>query len=397
MNFNEINTTENPVLMVLTTNETINYSKMSFQYVLWLISLISSIVLSIVGLWLVATIGFYGFTTGKFYSKKKSSHSECIMLRIIFSGTIFILPCLVTSNSFVWFGWGSSLSQDLGCEIVIDIYNVFYSLCFLHVFLFLWLRQRYLYLKPLLQRQYTVFIKTLSWICIVFIFLYGIAHIFLITIMPQNVQASSYGCVRIFNDKRSGNYVVTGIVVLAEFVLICLFVYPLYRHRSSHGTILFSKIESITSAKSKVFVSKSIAMSTASVPECNRYTMKSEHTYPSLAVLHHKDKSQPKTILNPSKVDKRAKNLTNIKTKNKIVGVMQRSVISACVCTISDVLVFAVVPYILPNSTVLSFRNVFYDINLIVNILSLVFTFGNYKKIFLALLIGKNSSSKRFS
>ena len=353
--------------------------------------------LFIVGLWLVATIGFYGFTTGKFYSKKKSSHSECIMLRIMFSGTIFFLPCLVTSNSFVWFGWGSSLPQDLGCEIVFDIYNVFYSLCFLHVGLFLWLRQRYLYLKPLLQRQYSVFIKTLSWICIVFIFLYGIAAVFLITIVPQNVQASSYGCVRIFNDKRSSNYIVTGIAVLAEFVLVFLFIYPLYSHHSSQGTILFNKIESITSAKSKVSVSESIAMSTASVSKCNRYTMKSEHDHPSLAVLYHKDKSQPKTISNPSKADKRAKNLTNIKTKKKIVGVMQRSVISACVCTISDVLAFAVVPYILPNSTWFSFRHVFYNINLIVNILSLVFTFGNYKKIFLALLIEKNSSSQRFS
>ena len=396
MNFTEINTTENAVLMVLTTNETINYSQMSLQHVLWLISLMSSIILSIVGLWLVATIGFYGFKTGKFYSKKKSTHSDCIMLRIMFSGTIFSLPRLVISNILVWFGWGSSPSQDLGCEIVNDVSLVFSSLCFLHVFLFLWLRQRYLYLKPLLQRQYSVFIKTLSWGCMVFMILYGIAAVFYM-IIPQSFQASLNGCVRIYNDNRSGYYILASFLVLAEFVLICLFVYPLYRHRSSHGTILFSKIESITSAKSKVFVSESIAMSTASVSQCNRYTMKSEHTYPSLAVLHHKNKSQPKTILNPSKADKRAKNLTNIKTKKKIVGVMQRSVMSACVCAISDILTFAVVPYILPNSTVLSFRNIFYDINLIANILSLVFTFGNYKKIFLALLVGKNSSSKNVS
>ena len=95
----------------------------------------------------------------------------------MFSGAIFISSRLVTSNILVWFGWGSSLSQDVGCEILIDVSFVFYFLCFLHVGLFLWLRQRHLYtsMKPLLQRLYTVLIKTLSWICIVFIFLFGIA------------------------------------------------------------------------------------------------------------------------------------------------------------------------------------------------------------------------------
>ena len=117
MNFTKIDATKNPVLTVLTRNETTNFSQMSLQHVLWLINLLISIVLSIVGLWLVATIGFYGFTTEKFYSKKQSNHNECLLMRIMFSGAIFIRPRLATSNILVWFGWESSLSQDQGSRI----------------------------------------------------------------------------------------------------------------------------------------------------------------------------------------------------------------------------------------------------------------------------------------
>ena len=393
MNFTEINTTENPLQVMVTINETNTYSRMSLQHLLWLISLLISIVLSIVGLWLAATIGFYGFTTGKFYSKKQSSHSECTMLRIMFSGAIFILPRLATTNILVWFGWGSSLSQNQGCEIVIDISVIFYFLCLMHVGLFLWFRQRYLYLQPSLQRLYSMFIKVLSWGCIALIFLSGIGFVLYMTI-PQMFQASSNGCVPFREDKQLVYYLLASVLVLAEFVLIFLFIYPLYRHRRVHGTTSFSKTESNNYPQSDVSVSKSTTMLTAS--ECNRDMINLKHDYPSLPVLHHINKSQPKTISKPSKTIVRAKKLPSTKTGKKILRVIQRSVISACVCVISDILAFAVVSLFLPKGTLRSFRNIFYDINIIVNVLSLAFSFENYKKIFLALLIRKNPSSKSF-
>ena len=381
MNFTKIDATKNLELTVLTTNETTNYSQMPLQHVLWLISLLISIVLSIVGLWLVATIGFYGFTTGKFYYKKQSSHNECLLMRIMFSGTIFILPRLATSNILVWFGYGSSLSQNQGCEIVVDISVVVYFLCLLHVGLFLWFRQRYLYLQPSLQRLYSVYIKALSWGYIVFAFLSGISFVLYMTI-PQNFQASSNGCVRTKRDKRLDNYLLASLLVLTEIVFVFLFIYPLYRHHRSHKTIFFIKTESKNSPQSEVSISKSIATSTASASEYTNDVIKSKHDYPSSPVLHHKNKSGGKTTSKPLKTGERPKKLQNVKTEKKILGVMQRSVISACVCMISDVLAFAVVQLFLPEGTVVRFNNIFYDINLIVNILSLVFTFENYKKIF---------------
>ena len=393
MNFTKINTTENPLPAVVTANETNTYSKISLQHLLWLISLLISIVLFIVALWLAATIGFYGFTTGKFYSKKQSSRSECTMLRIMFSGAIFILPRLATTNILVWFGWESSLSQNQGCEIVIDISIVVYFLCLLQVSLFLWFRQRYLYLQPSLQRLYSMFIKVLSLGCIAFIFLAGIGFVLYLTI-PQTFQASSNGCVPIKEDKPLVYYLLASASVLAEFVLIFLFIYPLYHHRRIHGTTSFSKTKSNNSPKTEVSVRKSTAISSAS--KCNCDVMKSKHNTSSSPVLHHINKSQPKTISKPSKTTVKAKKLRSTKTGKKILCVMQRSIISACVCVISDILAFAVVSLFLPKGTLRSFRNVFYDINLIVNVLSLVFSFENYKKIFLALLDGKCSSSRSF-
>ena len=393
MNFTEINTTENPLQVVMTINETNTYSKMSLQHLLWLISLLISIVLFIVALWLAATIGFYGFKTGKFYSKKQSSRSECTMLRIMFSGAIFVLPRLATTNILVWFGWESSLSQDQGCEIVIDISVVVYFLCLMHVGLFLWFRQRYLYLQPSLQRLYSMFIKVLSWGCIGLIFLSGIGFVLYLTI-PRTFQASSNGCLPIKEDKQLVYYLLASVLVLAEFVLIFLFIYPLYRHRRVHGTSSFNNAESNNSSQSEISVSKSTPISTAS--KCNRHIMKSKHNTPSSPVLHHINKSQPKTISKPSQTIVRTKKLRSTKTGQKILRVIQRSVISACVCVISDILAFAVVALFLPKGTLRSFRNIFYDINIIVNVLSLAFSFENYKKIFLALLVRKNSSSRSF-
>ena len=313
----------------------------------------------------------------------------------MFFGAIFILPRLATTNILVWFGWESSLSQDQGCEIVIDISFVVYFLCLLQVGLFLWFRQRYLYLQPSLQRLYSMFIKVLSWGCIAFFFLAGIGFVLYLTI-PENFQASSNGCLPIKEDKPLVYYFLASALVLAEFVLIFLFIYPLYHHRRSHGTTFFTKTESNNSPQSEISASKSTTMSTAFASECNHDIIKSKHDHSSSPVLHYINKSQSKTISKVSKTIVREKKLRSTKTGKKILRVMQRSVISACVCVISDILAFVVVSLFLPKGTLRSFRNVFYDINLIVNVLSLVFSFENYKKIFLALLVGKNSSSRSF-
>ena len=396
MNFTEINTTENFVLIRITKNETTTYSQITLQDMLWLSSILINILLSIVGLWLVATIGFYGFRTGKFYSKKKSSRSECLLMRIMFSGAIFILPRLVTSNILVWFGWGSSLSQDQGCEILIDISIVAYFLSLLHVGLFLWFKQRYLYLQPSLQRLYSVFIKALSWGSIALILLTGIGFVLYLTI-PQTSQASSNGCVTIYEEERLVYYLLASMLVLAEFLFIFLFIYPLYRHRRSHWITFFIKPESQNSLQSAISVSESIAMSTDSFSEFNRDIIKLKHDHRYSPVLHRKDKLRRKTTSNIPKTNEREKKSRSAKTGKKILGLMRRSIVSVCVCMISDVFAFAVVSLVLPKDTVLSFVNVFYDINLIVNVLSLVFSFQNYKKIFFAFFIGKSSSSKNIS
>ena len=157
-----------------------------------------------------------------------------------------------------------------------------------------------------------MFIKVLSWGCITFLFLSGIGFVLYLTI-PQTFQASSNGCVPIKEDKQLVYYLLASVLVLAEFVLIFLFIYPLYRHCRVHGTASFSNAKSNNSSQSEVSVSKSTAISTAS--KCNRHIMKSKHNTSSLPVLHHINKSQPKTISKSSKTIVRAKKLRSIKTR----------------------------------------------------------------------------------
>ena len=87
-------------------------------------------------------------------------------------------------------------------------------------------------------------------------------------------------------------------LVLAEFIFIFLFIYPLYRHRRLHWITFFIKPESKNFLQSAISVSESIAMSIDSFSEFNRDIIKLKHDHRYSPVLHRKDKLRRKTTSN---------------------------------------------------------------------------------------------------
>ena len=362
------------------TNE-IHSSQTPFQYELWLISLVINFTLLSVGAWLVVNIGIYGIQSGKFRRNKKKTLSEHLMLKVMFVTAILMFPRILTTQALLWVGY-EPRTDDGQCNILNHFGVVLYYLELLPIVIFLWLRQRSLYLQPSLIRLYTKLLQVLSWGCIIFVIFSGMG-ITLVLIIISHYEASENGCRKI-DDSHQHHvkvpyYLAAAVLVIGELTLLALFIYPLKRHHKS------------------AFISKQ-PVCRAEAVEMNS----SESSFTSDGKIHRSltDKSALNSSgkrFNYSVFSTRKKNSNNsgnhdfskslsYKTNERIFRVMRRSVACASVCIVSDLLSFAVVTLFLPPNLVRSFRNSLHDLNLIINIVTLLVTFEKYRYIITAII-----------
>ena len=337
-------------------NVTINNTKFLREYEaeLWLASFIINIFIMIISLWLAASIAVYGFTTGKFRPNKRTRLSEDLLMRLAFVIAILLFPRIITTHALLWVGFEPGPDSDRACELLIDASVFAYHLAFFPIGMFLWLRQRSLYLQPPLLSLYTTSLKILSWGCILFLYFSGLGIILLLMI-PTEFEASGNGC-RGVDRQKVLLYILTAVLVIDELSLLFLFIYPLYRHRQP-------QFLSSTSTEDKRFSSRA-DYSTDDV------TPQSSVSVPSPNKPHN------------SKQCNRKNNTRSVRTSKRIYRVMRISVMCASTCILSDLLSFTLVIFFLPSDTLRSFRNSLHDINLLINFVSIIFCFESYKKIF---------------
>ena len=328
-----------------------------YEAELWLASFIINIFIMIISLWLAASIAVYGFTTGKFRPNKRTSLSEDLLMRLAFVIAILLFPRILTTHVLLWVGFEPGPDSDRTCEQLIDASVFVYNLALFPIGVFLWLRQRFLYLQPSLVSLYTTPIKILSWGCILFLFFSGIGIVLLLMI-PTEFEASGNGCRGSDGVDRHKivRYILTAVLVIDELSLLFLFINPLYRHRQP----LFL---SSTSRKDKGFSSRADYST-------NDVTQQSSVSVPS-------PNKPPK-----SKQCNRKNNTPSVRTSKRIYRAMRISVICASTCILTDMLSFTLVTFFLPSDTLRSFRNSLHDINLLINFFSIIFCFESYKKIF---------------
>ena len=361
------------------TNET-DSSQTPFQYELWLISLVINFTLLSVGAWLVVNIGIYGIRSGKFRRNKKKTLSEHLMLKVMFVTAILMFPRILTTQALLWVGY-EPRTDDEQCNLLNHFSVVLYYLGLFPVGIFLWLRQRSLYLQPSLIRLYTKPLQVLSWGCIMFLFFSGMG-IILVLIIISHYEASENGC-REIDDSHQNHvkvlYYLAAVLVIGELTLLALFIYPLKRHHKS------------------AFISKQ-PVCRAEAVEMNS----GESSFTSDGKIHRSltDESALNSSgkrFNYSVFSTRKKNSNNsgnhdfsksgsFKTNERIFRVMRRSVACASVCIVSDLLSFAMITLFLPPNLVRSFRNSLHDLNLIINIVTLLVTFEKYRYIITAII-----------
>ena len=372
---------QNQVKMVTVnyfTNET-DSSQTPFQYELWLISLVMNFTLLSIGVWMVANIGIYGIRSKKFRRNKKKTLSEHLLLKVLFITAILMIPRILTTQALLWVGY-EPRADDGQCNLLNHFTVGLYWLGFFPVCLFWWLRQRSLYLQPSLIRLYTKPLQVLSWGCIIFVFFFEMLAALGMIVM-SHYEATKNGCREIednYQYQAKVHYYLAATLVISELTLLALFIYPLKRHHKSAFTskqpvcrvqaVEVNSAESYFSSDDKIYRS-SADKSTSSSGEQFNYSVFSTNKKKSNNSGNH-DFSRAQSC----------------KTNKRIVRVMRRSVVCASVCIVSDVLSFVVVTLFLPPNLVRSFRNSLHDLNLIINLVTLLVTFEKYEYITTAMI-----------
>ena len=375
------------------------------QFELWVATLAINLSLICVCIWLAITIGAYGFKSGKFRRQRKADFSGGLILKLLFLSALTIIPRLVSTLVVALVGFETGSKNDYICEVAEDVSIGAYYVALLPAYLFLWFRQRSLYLQPSIERLYTVTIKCFSWGCLIFLITAGIG-IIIIFVLPLAYQASPRGCI--LREEEEENvlafYVFSIFLIVGQFTLLSLFIYPLHVHRN----VKVSNPVSMTIKAEKRFSSE---------PSDRDFSVQTEEESEdkvSVNIRNSNDSSSfsPKrqsfavrvgqTITNfqqnhlqqqfKTQVRKQKKNSHS--TGKRIKRVMKRSIVSALVCILSDLTALGLVGFVIDEKTAKSFTNTVFDISLIVNITSLICSFDTYKKIFNA-PCASSSVSKR--
>ena len=354
-------------------------SAVEYKPELWFASLVINSIINAISVWLLTSIAVYMIETGKFRRNKRKTLSDSLMMKLALAIAILIFPRFLTTYALLWVGYQPpNPNSDHACEALIDSSAITYCIALYPISVFLWLRQRSLYLQPSLRNIYTIPVQVISWGSIVFLTFAGVGITLVVTI-PVDFESSLNGCSGKDGEDRQKvlRYILTGILAIGEILLLSLFIYPLHRHRQSKwSTKTGTKHVQTNSSLSEVCYSTTQFTSSNHLSNINTSAV---------------NKKQQLIKKNQGKKSTRQ----GVKTKKRIFRAMRVSLICASACIVSDIFSLSLVTFFFPSSTLRSFKNSLHDINVLVNFLSVIFCFETYKQIFRALASLCDNTLKR--
>lgn len=212
------------------------------------------------------------------------------------------------------------------CEVFSDVSDIIFAFAIYAVYYFLWLRQRAIYAHPIMSGVSKSRIATISWSLISFVTITSIVMTCAFVI-PQIQTPKSYGCVELEPECGSWGalktYVLGGFTGIWQMTLLAMFIYPMQRNRQ-------------------------------------------------------------RAAKNPTSIHRAS--TRNGKSKgNNIMIVIRRSLIFAMVAVCSDsasaLLGMNLIPWYYPSII----RHTVYDLNLFINVLSILSTYGKNKVILMSI------------
>ncbi|XP_039254397.2 uncharacterized protein LOC120331393 [Styela clava] len=121
------------------------------------------------------------------------------------------------------------------CEVVFDITNGAYTLAAFAIYSFLWFRQLLIYAQPTVRQMTGKYANPLGWFAMSLLIIMSLGLTVMFT-LPTSFESLPYGCVINLRAnltdleyffKGSGPYLMVGLQILAQLILLGLFIYPL--------------------------------------------------------------------------------------------------------------------------------------------------------------------------
>ena len=222
-----------PERVIFSQNETSNNASKSLQITAQIVNILN-----------------FSFCLWVFLSLKKFvKHKNKLMIAsnnlrrkiIVLSACTPIVPLIriLSSQAVLSLSWFISKRNDRICEIVVDTSIVLYYIALLPVFIFLWVKQRFLYKQPSMRHLNTIKLKILSYFSVFLVSVAGMV-ICILFVLPNSfiMVPPSMECrkntevVPIVNDKIYHVSSMTAILG-TQLILFLLFVYPLLMYKKS--------------------------------------------------------------------------------------------------------------------------------------------------------------------
>ncbi|XP_078482538.1 uncharacterized protein LOC144743199 [Ciona intestinalis] len=307
-------------------------------------------------LWLVVRLIYHGVRTNRFRQRHQADVNGGILYSFVLLSAVMLLGRCCCSILGILLPPYKPV-YDVQCDRLFRSDNAIQVATVGSVFSSLWLRQRALYANPLMEKSQSKLVLAFSRFIVLPIPVGGISFTILFLVSDSTGFRSSYsGCIYVGSNAP---VVLASIVIISlQLALLVLFIIPLRRHwKVCEYFFSFRKV----------------------IMPC---VNKQESDTSSSSQAGHVTDSSGEIVLPEATIPNKAKPAINLPINLKVLRLLKRLTIVTAVCVATDVLATILVALIIGNhESFLNFGLVIYDVNLLINVISVIVSFNDYRKI----------------
>ena len=334
----------------------------------WIVPVTINVILIVIMSYLLVAIIYYGLKTGKWKrydlnSVDNNLNAGMVYTCLVYCDIMCLMRCIISQ---IHMNVGFKEGDSTLCEPVADAAFIAYALVLWSVFMLLWFRQKAFYTNRMLSIGATRSVRFLSFGSIVLITIAGLGYVLFFTI-PTNYHFSPMGCIYVAGGALRVSYGIYAIAVVfvAQTMLLCLFIYPLWEIRS----------KPLTKIKKNHFRKKE-----------NRTTDRksSNFSLPFTETTSTQSKTDSRTD-ESAEISIQPQRNTSLKSSrppsNGIKKILTKTLLFAILSTMFDVFLQVFTKYVIVVTGHRRFNIILFDIAAFVNLLFLIFSFVTAKKI----------------
>ena len=322
-------------------------------------------------IWILVSLIHYGLKSRK-WKESKQERVDKLNSRNQYTALVACAAfCVIYSlSSLVFISVGFNLNEDELCDSLADATDVFYGFVQVAVYKFLWLRQRTFYTNQMLNITYSKAAKVFSVISIALFLSAGVVVV-VYHVSPNDHVSSLNGCIEAPTDTILAAWIsVIVVLVFGQTTLLRLFFYALTKTGNQEISIFARLIED------SCCCSKQSTNETTQTPANNIQSSPKPFTS---AVFNQTIISISRTMTLPE--TQHSLFFKNSKSAENIRKVMRKTLLLAIISVLSDILTQIFVYYISnPNLDHVRFSVVAGNLNALLSLLLLVFSFTEYRK-----------------